>query len=155
MATRPEQAKAEILDRIAATIHEKVPADEAPQVEALARRYYGGVAPEDLVDLDLSDLYGALLAHWNFGRRRTPGVPKVRVYSPRFEEHGWRSVHTIVEVVCDDMPFLVDSVTIELNRHGFTIHRPIHPVLDVRRDEAGELIEVLPPGSEADDATRE
>jgi glutamate dehydrogenase len=155
MATRPEQAKAEILDRIAAIIREKVPADEAPQVEALARLYYGGVAPEDLVDLDLSDLYGALLAHWNFGRRRPPGVPKVRVYSPRFEEHGWRSVHTIVEVVTDDMPFLVDSVTMELNRRGFTIHLPIHPVLDVRRDETGELIEVLPPGSEADDVTRE
>jgi len=155
MATKPEQAKAEILDRIAAMIRDKVPAEDAPQVEALARRYYGRVSPEDLVDREISDLYGAMLAHWSFGRRRPPGSAKVRVFSPRFEEHGWRSVHTIVEVVTDDMPFLVDSVAMELNRRGFTIHLPIHPVVQVRRNEQGELVEVLQEGAQADDALRE
>ncbi|HEV8651130.1 MAG TPA: NAD-glutamate dehydrogenase [Actinomycetes bacterium] len=155
MATKPEQAKAEILDRIVATVHERVPPEEAAQVEAFARRYYSRVDPEDLAEHDLPDLYGAVLAHWTFTRQRTPGTTKVRIYSPRFEEHGWRSVHTIVEVVTDDMPFLVDSVTIELNRHGLTIHLPIHPVLAVRRDAEGNLLEVLPDGSEADDAIQE
>src|SRR6266540_118858 len=155
MATKPEQMKAEILDRIAAMIHEKVPAEDAPQVEALARLYYGHVSPEDLVDSEIPDLYGAMLAHWSFGRRRPPGSVKVRVFSPRFEEHGWRSIHTIVEVITDDMPFLVDSVAMELNRHGFTIHLPIHPVIQVRRNEQGELVEVVQEGSKADDVLRE
>jgi glutamate dehydrogenase len=155
MATKPEQAKADILDKIVATIHERVPAGEAAQVEAFARAYYGRVAPEDLAEYELPDLYGAVLAQWTFARRRRPGETKVRIYSPRFEERGWRSVHTIVEVVSDDMPFLVDSVTIELNRHGLTIHLPIHPVLTVRRDQEGNLLEVLPDGSEADDAVQE
>jgi len=155
MAIKPEQAKAETLDKIVATIHERVPAEEAAQVEAFARRFYGRVAPEDLAEHDLPDLYGAVLAHWTFARRRPPGTAKVRIYSPRFEEHGWRSVHTIVEVITDDMPFLVDSATIELNRHGLTIHLPIHPVLTVRRDAEGNLLEVLPDGGDADDAIRE
>jgi len=155
MATKPEQAKAEILDKIVATVHERVPPEEAAQVEAFARRYYSRVDPEDLAEHDLPDLYGAVLAHWTFTRRRPPGTTKVRVYSPRFEEHGWRSVHTIVEVVTDDMPFVVDSVTMELNRHGLTIHLPIHPVLTVRRDAEGNLLEVLPDGGEADDAVHE
>jgi glutamate dehydrogenase len=155
MATRPEQLKVEILDRIAEMIHQKLPADEVPQVEALARQYYGHVAPEDLVDREVDDLYGAVLAHWSFGRQHAPGSAKVRVYSPRFEEHGWRSVHTIVEVVTDDMPFLVDSVTMELNRHGFTIHLPIHPVVRVRRDEQGRLVEVLREGKTAADSVCE
>ncbi|HYT25633.1 MAG TPA: NAD-glutamate dehydrogenase, partial [Actinomycetota bacterium] len=155
MATKPEQAKAEILDRIVATVHERVPDEEVAQVEAFARRYYSRVAPEDLLEQALPDLYGAVLAQWAFARRREEGASKVRVYSPRFEEHGWRSVHSIVEVISDDMPFLVDSVTIEVNRRGLTIHLPIHPVLTVRRDAGGNLLEVLPEGAGAEDAIQE
>ena len=145
MSTQPEQAKAEILQQIIATIHEKVPEDRRDQVEEFARQYYQRLAPEDLLELEPEDLYGAVLAHWRLAHRRQPGEVSVRVYSPRFEEHGWRSKHSIVEIVTDDMPFLVDSVAMELNRHGLVIHLPIHPVVAVRRDEAGELTEVLPP----------
>ena len=66
-----------------------------------------------------------------------PGTPKVRVYNPRFEEHGWQSTHTAVEIVTDDMPFLIDSVSMELNRRGCGVHLIIHPVLRVRRDADG------------------
>ena len=153
MSTQPEQAKAEILQQIVATINEKVPEDRREQVEEFARQYYQRLAPEDLLELEPDDLYGAVLAHWRLAHRRQPGEAKVRVYSPRFEEHGWRSRHSIVEIVTDDMPFLVDSVAMELNRNGLVIHLPIHPVIAVRRDEAGGLVEVLP--LDADDGIRE
>ena len=68
----------------------------------------------------------------------------MRVYNPRFEENGWQSTHTAVEIVTDDMPFLIDSVSMELNRRGFGVHLIIHPVLGVRRDDDGELLEILP-----------
>jgi glutamate dehydrogenase len=153
MSTQPEQAKAEILQQIVATIHDKVPEDRRDQVEAFALQYYQRLAPEDLVELEPEDLYGAVLAHWRLAQQRQPGEAKVRVYSPRFEEHGWRSKHSIVEIITDDMPFLVDSVAMELNRNGLVIHLPIHPVIAVRRDEDGELVEVLEP--EAPDGIRE
>jgi glutamate dehydrogenase len=155
MSTEPEQAKAEILDRIVATINEKVPEQRREQLASFARQYYQRTAPEDLLERDPDDLYGAVLAHWRAAQHRQPGTEKVRVYSPRFEEHGWRSVHSIVEIVTDDMPFLVDSVTMEVNRHGLVIHLPIHPVIAVRRDQAGELVEVLPPDAKAEDSIRE
>ena len=52
----------------------------------------------------------------------------MRVFNPTIEEHGWQSTHTIVEIVNDDMPFLVDSVTMEVNRHGLTLHLIVHPI---------------------------
>jgi len=158
MPTQPEQAKAEVLERIAATIHERVSsdqADQADQAESFARQLYRRVDPEDLQERAVPDLYGAALAQWGFARQRTPGVAKVRVYSPRFEEHGWRSSHSVVEIVTDDMPFLVDSVSMELNRQGLTIHLPIHPVLTVRRGPGGELREILPNGTAPGDGLRE
>ncbi|MEL7174454.1 MAG: hypothetical protein AAFN05_15990, partial [Pseudomonadota bacterium] len=71
-------------------------------------------AREEVDELDIEELYGAALALWKFCRDRKPGRPKVRVYNPRMAEHGWSSRHTIVEVVNDDMPFLVDSTTVLL-----------------------------------------
>ena len=68
---------------------------------------------------------------------------KIRVYNPQFETHGWQSTHTAVEIVTDDKPFLIDSVAMELNRRGFGVHLVIHPVMNVRRDDAGRLLEVL------------
>jgi glutamate dehydrogenase len=144
MPAQLEQGKAEALEHVAALIRERLSADQAERVAAFARQLYQRVDPEDLLERDVADLYGAALAQWGFIARRQPGVAKVRVYSPRFEEHGWRSPHTIVELITDDMPFLVDSVTMELNRHGLTIHLPIHPILVVRRDAGGELVELLP-----------
>ena len=154
MSTQPEQA-AEILEQIVALINERVPQERRAQVESFARQYYRRVAPEDLVEREPDDLYGAVMAHLRTAQRREPRTAKVHVYSPRFEEHGWRSVHSIVEIVTDDMPFLVDSVAMELNRHGLVIHLPIHPVLAVRRDDAGELLEVLPADTDEGDGVRE
>ena len=50
------------------------------------------------------------------------------MFSPTFDEHGFASPHTVVQVVTDDMPFLPDSLTTELSRHGFGLHLAIHPV---------------------------
>lgn len=66
------------------------------------------------------------------------------MHTPTVEENGWTCSHSVVEVVTDDMPFLVDSVTNELTRQGRGIHVVIHPQFVVRRDVTGKLIEVLP-----------
>ncbi len=117
----------------------KVAPDQRKTLEAVVERYYGQVDPEDLAERQPADLYGAALSHWNFARKREPGQARVRVFNPTLEEHGWQSTHTIIEIVNDDMPFLVDSVTMEVNRHGLTLHLIIHPLILVDRDADGTL----------------
>jgi glutamate dehydrogenase len=155
MPTQPEQAKSEVLDRIMAMIRDRVPPEQVDQAESFTRQFYRRVDPADLQQRAVSDLYGAALAAWSFARQRLPGTAKVRVYSPRFEEHGWRSVHSVVEIITDDMPFLVDSVSMELSRQGLVIHLPIHPVLTVRRDASGALQAILPNGTGPGDGLRD
>ena len=100
------------------------------------------MAPDDLDDRSDLDLFGAALAHWNLARVRRPGELKVHVYTPNIEEHGWESEHTVVETVVDDMPFLVDSVSMEVTRSGSAIHLVIRPIMRLRRDGEGRLLEV-------------
>ncbi|WP_129842309.1 NAD-glutamate dehydrogenase [Streptomyces sp. RFCAC02] len=107
------------------------------------QRYYLYIASEDLADRDPVDLYGAALSHYRLAAERPQGTVNVRVHTPTVEEMGWTSPHTVVEVITDDMPFLVDSVTSELSRQGRGIHLVVHPQVVVRRDITGRLLEVL------------
>ncbi|HEX2739967.1 MAG TPA: NAD-glutamate dehydrogenase, partial [Rubrobacter sp.] len=147
--------KEELLDKVVARIREQMPEDQAPQVEEFARQYYGWVDEDDLEDRSDIDAYGAAVSHWSFAGRRAPGEWKIRIYNPHFDEHGWQSTHTVIEMVNDDMPFLVDSTRMEINRQGYAIHMILHPVIKVRRDGEGRLLEVLPPDSEDEDAISE
>ncbi len=147
--------KDELLDKVVARVREQMPEDQAPQVEEFARQYYGWVDAEDLEDRSPIDAYGAAVSHWSFAGRREPGEWKIRIYNPQFEEHGWQSTHTVIEMVNDDMPFLVDSTRMEINRQGYAIHMILHPVINVRRDAEGRLIDVLPPDADDEDAISE
>ncbi|MHC3821132.1 NAD-glutamate dehydrogenase [Streptomyces sp. DT9] len=111
------------------------------------QRYYLHTAPEDIGGRDPVDVFGAASSHYRLAENRPQGTANVRVHTPTVEENGWTCTHTVVEVVTDDMPFLVDSVTNELSRQGRGIHVVIHPQVIVRRDVAGKLIEVLTDGA--------
>ncbi|MFG3045440.1 NAD-glutamate dehydrogenase [Streptomyces sp. NPDC048241] len=161
MQTKLDEAKAELLDR-AARVAENSPAGghlptgttsegtpgtpDSEAVLAFLQRYYLHTAPEDLADRDPVDVFGAAVSHYRLAETRPQGTANVRVHTPSVEENGWTCSHTVVEVVTDDMPFLVDSVTNELTRQGRGIHVVIHPQVVVRRDLTGKLIEVLPTG---------
>ncbi len=135
--------KAELVDRIAAEVAARVHGATGEVAAAFARRYFMHVAPEDLLDDDAENLAGAVLSHWSFARQRKPGTAAIRVINPSYDEHGWSSTHTVLEIVCDDMPFLVDSVTMALNRSGLTVQRLFHPMMPLRRDAEGVLEALL------------
>jgi len=142
-----------LIESVCARVRERLGVEEAPQAEEFVRQYYRRVPPEDLAELEPLDVYGAALAHWSFARHRDPGAAKVRVYNPDFEQHGWQSAHTVVELITDDMPFLVDSTTMALSGPGAGIHLLIHPVMRVRRDAHGELAAVLAADASDEDGT--
>ncbi|GAA0480706.1 NAD-glutamate dehydrogenase [Streptomyces sp. NPDC046215] len=160
MQTKLDEAKAELLER-AARVAENSPAGgqqptgpkgegslDPETLTAYLQRYYLHTAPEDLSGRDPVDVFGAALSHYRLAENRPQGTANVRVHTPTVEENGWTCTHSVVEVVTDDMPFLVDSVTNELSRQGRGIHVVIHPQVVVRRDLTGRLLEVL--GSNCD-----
>ncbi|MGH8502782.1 MAG: NAD-glutamate dehydrogenase [Gammaproteobacteria bacterium] len=144
------QTKDAAIARVADAARSRLPGPRSTAAERFARAYFAGVAAEDLAGKTPEDLYGAMLAHWQLAQRRQPGTPNIQIYNPVAAEHGWRSAHTVVEIVTDDMPFLVDSVSMELSRHGLTIHLIVHPVMRVRRDPDGELIDVTADKTDGD-----
>ncbi|HEX5049477.1 MAG TPA: NAD-glutamate dehydrogenase domain-containing protein, partial [Gammaproteobacteria bacterium] len=118
-------------ERLAA--HASLPVDRG----AFVSRYY----EQDTEDLagDPATLAAAALDHLRFGLERAPRTAKLRVFNPTLERNGWVSEHTIVQAVNDDMPFLVDSLSMTLTSMGHAIHVTIHPILQVERSPRGKL----------------
>src|SRR6516165_6512625 len=121
MLLKAENANAEIIEKLVALLRETPPnGKKIAQAETFIRQYYSQVDPEDLAERNISDLYGAALAHLNFLGEFNSGTSKLRVYNPQRQTDGWESTHTVVEIVSADMPFLVDSVTMEINHQALT-----------------------------------
>ncbi len=153
MTADADNGRMQRLDEVLKLVRAKVAPAQRAVVEEFTARYFQDVEAEDLAERQPADLYGAALSHWNFTRKRDPGSARIRVFNPTLEEYGWQSTHTIIEIVNDDMPFLVDSVTMEVNRHGLTMHLIIHPIVVVERRADGTLAGL--PAEDAKGAQRE
>src|SRR5690606_60476 len=141
MSAMLDSAKDDLLQRAAETCAQRPGArfGDADEIFAFLRLYYRNIVHEDLAGRDPADVCGPALAHRALGEERPQGRAKVRVFTPTIEEHGWDPGHTVVQIVTDDMPYLVDSVTMELTRHHLRIPLIVHPPLGVDRDVAGHL----------------
>ncbi|HSE69736.1 MAG TPA: NAD-glutamate dehydrogenase [Nocardioidaceae bacterium] len=145
MRTTLDESKDDLITRAAELAAHRKGAGGPPgtTTEQLLRSYYRHVAPEDIVSRSEIDVYGAAMSQYKLAQSRPQGTANIRVFTPTVSEHGWSANgHTVVEVVTDDMPFLVDSVTMELNEQGRNVHVVVHPQLLVRRDLTGELVEI-------------
>ncbi len=93
---------------------------------------FGLAVPDDLDRYSGAALAGFAEQSWAFLAERTAGAPKLR-----FEPAAAPPDIAVLEIVNDDMPFLVDSVVGELNQRGLDIRLFVHPVFVVERDPAG------------------
>ena len=146
-----QEARNSLLERATAYVRSRIHGAQAAAAENFVRSYWERVPAEDIVGRDPVDLAGAALAHFHLGEHRPPGPPRVRVYTPTFDDHGWASTHSVVEVVVDDMPFLLDSISMALVRQGCGLHLVVHPVFDgvsfihveIDRQPAGDRMDTL------------
>ena len=133
-ATSPEQIRDQLIDQAA---------ELSPDLADLIRLYYRYLPPEEVIDDDPRDLVGAVGSNLLLAEARVAGRPVVRLLNPVAAQDGWDCPATVIQVVTDDMPYLVDSVVAELAHSGVNVQRVVHPIVVVRRDLAGSLREVL------------
>jgi glutamate dehydrogenase len=139
MASAVEERKDTLVAKAKAVAATLVGAAEQATAERVIAKFYEHVPPADVAERSPRDLCGAALSLWRFAERRRPGQAKIRVHNPDPAKDGWSSRRTIVEIVNDDMPFLVDSVTGAINSNDRVVHLVIHPILEVERTPDGRL----------------
>ena len=128
-------------DRVAAIVQHARSRLSAEKAAAFLELYLAGVSFEDLIDRPVEDVYGGALSLWRLIETHAAGAPSVRVVNPSTAAHGWNSPNTVIEIVNDDMPFLVDSVTAELNQRDLAVQFVMHPVVRVTRRATAMVID--------------
>ncbi len=155
MYRRTADARKRLIERMGEIARDRSGDVPVEDPESFFAQYYATVGLDDLRVRQAADLAGGALAHARMAEKRTPGTPLVRVYNPDPATDGWESSHTIVEIVNDDMPFLVDSTAMVVTARGQYIHLTVHPVLRVRRDGDGRLTRILEPDENASGTLQE
>jgi len=147
MKRSASEPKTKLIEQIISGAKKKYRGKKAQaEVTDFIRRYYNTVPPSDLVGESAENLLGAALNHWDLAATRKAHTAKIRVYNPTVAKNGWASSHTIIEIVNDDMPFLVDSIAAELNRLKLTLHLVVHPQYEVERGKTGKLLGLVTTG---------
>ena len=97
-------------------------------LEDFLSRFYEDVAPEDLVGKDPMDVVGPATHMLRLGANRPQGTAVVDVFTPTVAANEWTCGHTVVQVITDDMPFLLDSVVAAITEQGKALHLVAHPM---------------------------
>lgn len=145
-----------IINQLCTYIKNHAPAKEVDLLIQLAQRYFTPCPLEDLRERSIETLYHILISHWKCMAGRHAGDTKIRIFNPTVQRDGWQSTHTVIEISHDDIPFLVDSIRMAINRYGYQIHFIIHfGGLKVKRDHHEQIIEILANNTTDKDATTE
>ena len=133
-------ASADTLDAVIAALPAGLPAAEKDLLERFTRSFYERLAQDEIEARDPAGWAAIARSFLAFTRQRDAGAPKIAVCNPTLATDGYDSSHTIVRIVNDDMPFLVDSVRMALAQFGATLHQIAHPVMTLGRDAGGQLL---------------
>jgi glutamate dehydrogenase len=129
----------EFLAQLAAEIHRRIAGEPAHQLTEFARIFFSTVSLEELAGRSLRDVFASMILIFQELKHIDATIPRIRIFNPTIEEHGWTSNDTVVAVFTRDMPFVVDSLRLAFDRHSIQVHTLNSSVLDVDRLESGEL----------------
>lgn len=96
----------------------------------------------DFANYSKDELCSAAFLSFNFFSNKKAGELKVRIHNSNVEKDGFNHGYSLIDIVGDDMPFLVDSVVAHLDKLGIKIKNIIHPIYSVLRDKNGDLLSI-------------
>jgi glutamate dehydrogenase len=133
------QAVAALIDAAAA-----LPGRSPDSPKSFMVALFSRAVPEDFLSYQASEIAALTARAWSLMATRAPGTPKIRLAAPEPVSDRLKDI-SVLEIINDDMPFLVDSVMAELADRGVEVRLAVHPVFAVARDADGRLTDVKRP----------
>ena len=127
---------AHVIDALNASL----PAPKAKEAIAFARLLFDHLPEEEFGDRASAMWANLVQDLLRYFRERGGNAVKVRVFNPSLEDDGWECIHTVIQIVNDDMPFLVDTVAMAVGQDNTLTHLILHPVFRVQRDPGGHVL---------------
>ena len=155
MARQSRTPSEEHIDKVIAHLRRRQAKTRAGQLKRFVRLMYARASAQDLLETPPEDLYGAAAGLWEFSQVRKPGSLRLRVFTPEMAENGWAVPRTVVELVTEDQPLLVDSIAASLANAGHAVLFRVHPAVEVLRGRDGQRNDLLDQQSQVPGRIRE
>jgi len=136
--------------QLRAEIDKHLDKNEADRLEEFSHILYQRFPFAEASDRNLLDFFGNAYGSWRFVQKLDRNRPKIRIFNPDYEQHGWVSNSTIVAVLSKDMPFIRDSIRAEFHRRGIAIHQIYAALYSAERTKEGSLKSLM--ARESDDS---
>ncbi len=134
-----DKQKQLLLDQVIGILENRLSARRARLVALYVEYYFRRIPLDDIAREAPATLATIVINQLEFLMVRLPGQTLIRIFNPEMETDGWESQHTIIDMVNDDMPFLVDTATLILSEMKLGVHLIVHPVIRFKRDAKGKL----------------
>lgn len=144
MITTYLQQQSEHLSKIITTL----PKTASKDFTYFVTKFYAKLPVDELLGISSEQAIALAQSAFEFVSERKNHEPKIRIFTPEKKKHGYETRHLVLELLNDDMPFLVDSLSMELSRRGFTIYSTIHPIINITRDKSGKISAVSDKGEQ-------
>lgn len=119
-----------------------MPTQDNKKQKSFLKTFFANVPKEDIAMMGPENLAYTAQNHLRLSKKRTIGKgPIIDIFNPSLKKEGWDGNSTIIDIVNDDMAFLVDSVIAEIIRHNYHISAFVHPILHIETSKDGEIFE--------------
>jgi len=138
-----DEQKKSLLDQVISILESRFSVRRA-RLAALYVKYYFRRVPLDDIARETPAMLATIISNQlEFLKVRLPGQLLIRAFNPSIETDGWECKHTIIEMVNDDMPFLVDTAALTFSEMKLGVHLTVNPVIWFKRDTLGKLTAVF------------
>jgi glutamate dehydrogenase len=134
--------KKSLLEDLSQFIDTHAEAADRQSLHNLLDAFFGRFPAEDLRGRSVENIYGCLYGLFRFLQEWPEQAPKIRIFNPDIQAHGWESKYTVLAVLCRGIPFTTASVRGELNRRNVRIHTIASCNLSTSRNATGNLLAV-------------
>jgi len=143
------RSKERFLGLLNEEIARQFPGAGEPVLKAFAAEVLDAMDFEDVRERRPAEVCAAIHCAWRHLQQREPTGPKIRLFNPRSEQDGWSSPHTVVLVLTEGIPFVSESIRLELTRRNLVIHTLVSADFSVERDHAHTLRRIHPGAARA------
>jgi glutamate dehydrogenase len=139
MSTVLSTSHEELINSLYQRLKEHFPKSHYSDLNQLISELFKHASMRDLAQYELTDLAGMVVTLWHSLQQKPSKQACVSVINPNVEEHEWQSQHSIVTILHDEIPFVIDSARLALSRLDINIHAIFYGTFRVQRDKKGKF----------------
>ncbi|GLS92206.1 glutamate dehydrogenase [Psychromonas marina] len=131
--------KNDILEQIFSQLKKHFSEKEQKTLQIFINSLYRDVSIADLTQISQEDLNGLTVSLWREVLVCKRDIAKVKVFNPDVEQDEWQSPHTVISVLCRNIPFVIDTLKLVVNELNIKLHRVFYSEISSQRSKSGKL----------------